>query len=220
MGFTQWQSRGDCLKELGSNKKDKAPQTQCIILRQRSWIFSTAGGLSWRSICRPDTAGTRACLAWRQRWPICTPPSSGCSRFGSTCGGTQGSGSSGWLSSETGSTWSWNGNLFKCDSKKKKEKRKKNIKREKAVVWVSWFLHGRVLFGERPFWWVQETRFYGSDPVPSLQQFPITCETGPGTVHNRPAEDLDHMWWLSFLDWLNLSVRMIRLSGAVNYYPS
>ncbi|KAK2820675.1 hypothetical protein Q5P01_023634 [Channa striata] len=38
-----------------------------------------------------------------------------------------------------------------------------------------------VLFGERPYWWVHETRFYGTDPVPSLQQFPITCETGPGS---------------------------------------
>ncbi|KAF0025707.1 hypothetical protein F2P81_022588 [Scophthalmus maximus] len=38
-----------------------------------------------------------------------------------------------------------------------------------------------ILFGERPYWWVHETRFYGAGPVPSLQQFPITCETGPGS---------------------------------------
>ncbi|XP_076616179.1 glucose-6-phosphatase a, catalytic subunit, tandem duplicate 1 isoform X1 [Chaetodon auriga] len=38
-----------------------------------------------------------------------------------------------------------------------------------------------VLFGERPYWWVHETRFYGAGPAPSLQQFPITCETGPGS---------------------------------------
>lgn len=50
------------------------------------------------------------------------------------------------------------------------------------IVRVS--LHGRVLFGERPYWWVQETRFYGAGPRPGLQQFPITCETGPGTVHS------------------------------------
>lgn len=42
-------------------------------------------------------------------------------------------------------------------------------------------LSARVLFGERPYWWVQETRFYGGGPRPVLQQFPITCETGPGT---------------------------------------
>uniref|UniRef100_A0AAY4C499 Glucose-6-phosphatase n=1 Tax=Denticeps clupeoides TaxID=299321 RepID=A0AAY4C499_9TELE len=38
-----------------------------------------------------------------------------------------------------------------------------------------------VLFGERPYWWVHETKFYGPDPSPSLQQFHITCETGPGS---------------------------------------
>uniref|UniRef100_A0A8C6UDQ1 glucose-6-phosphatase n=1 Tax=Neogobius melanostomus TaxID=47308 RepID=A0A8C6UDQ1_9GOBI len=43
-----------------------------------------------------------------------------------------------------------------------------------------------VLFGERPYWWVHETRFYGNDPVPALKQFPITCETGPGSkVYSR-----------------------------------
>ncbi|XP_060884475.1 glucose-6-phosphatase a, catalytic subunit, tandem duplicate 1 [Labrus mixtus] len=38
-----------------------------------------------------------------------------------------------------------------------------------------------VLFGERPYWWVHETRFYGAAPTPDLLQFPITCETGPGS---------------------------------------
>ncbi|KAG8008771.1 Glucose-6-phosphatase [Nibea albiflora] len=38
-----------------------------------------------------------------------------------------------------------------------------------------------VLFGERPYWWVHETRFYGEGSAPVLQQFPITCETGPGS---------------------------------------
>ncbi|XP_047464455.1 glucose-6-phosphatase a, catalytic subunit, tandem duplicate 1 [Mugil cephalus] len=38
-----------------------------------------------------------------------------------------------------------------------------------------------VVFGERPYWWVQETKFYGAGQAPSLQQFPITCETGPGS---------------------------------------
>ncbi|KAL0984185.1 hypothetical protein UPYG_G00138250 [Umbra pygmaea] len=38
-----------------------------------------------------------------------------------------------------------------------------------------------VLFGERPYWWVHDTRFYGTDAAPALKQFPITCETGPGS---------------------------------------
>ncbi|KAM8888601.1 glucose-6-phosphatase a, catalytic subunit, tandem duplicate 1 [Synchiropus picturatus] len=38
-----------------------------------------------------------------------------------------------------------------------------------------------VLFGERPYWWVHETRFYGAQRPPTVQQFPITCETGPGS---------------------------------------
>lgn len=50
---------------------------------------------------------------------------------------------------------------------------------------VSWCLHNRVLFGERPYWWVNETQFYGAGPAPALQQFPITCETGPGTIQDR-----------------------------------
>ncbi|XP_047232404.1 glucose-6-phosphatase a, catalytic subunit, tandem duplicate 1 isoform X2 [Girardinichthys multiradiatus] len=31
-----------------------------------------------------------------------------------------------------------------------------------------------VLSGERPYWWVHETQFYGAGKAPSLQQFPIT----------------------------------------------
>ncbi|XP_028841753.1 glucose-6-phosphatase b [Denticeps clupeoides] len=38
-----------------------------------------------------------------------------------------------------------------------------------------------VLFGERPYWWVQETFFYGNSTVPQIKQFPMTCETGPGS---------------------------------------
>ncbi|XP_015277296.1 PREDICTED: glucose-6-phosphatase-like [Gekko japonicus] len=38
-----------------------------------------------------------------------------------------------------------------------------------------------ILFGQRPYWWVYETEFYGKDPPPVIQQFPITCETGPGS---------------------------------------
>ncbi|XP_066484717.1 glucose-6-phosphatase catalytic subunit 1-like [Tiliqua scincoides] len=38
-----------------------------------------------------------------------------------------------------------------------------------------------ILFGQRPYWWVHETDFYGVTAPPEVQQFPITCETGPGS---------------------------------------
>ncbi|XP_033027128.1 glucose-6-phosphatase-like [Lacerta agilis] len=38
-----------------------------------------------------------------------------------------------------------------------------------------------ILFGQRPYWWVHETDYYGSATPPVIQQFPITCETGPGS---------------------------------------
>ncbi|XP_040927714.1 glucose-6-phosphatase catalytic subunit 1-like [Betta splendens] len=51
-----------------------------------------------------------------------------------------------------------------------------------AVVgdWVNLILKW-LLFGERPYWWVQETSFYGNSSQPMMQQFPLTCETGPGS---------------------------------------
>ncbi|XP_031420987.1 glucose-6-phosphatase b isoform X2 [Clupea harengus] len=38
-----------------------------------------------------------------------------------------------------------------------------------------------MLFGERPYWWVQETSFYGNSTIPQIKQFPMTCETSPGS---------------------------------------
>uniref|UniRef100_A0A7N6BGQ8 Glucose-6-phosphatase n=1 Tax=Anabas testudineus TaxID=64144 RepID=A0A7N6BGQ8_ANATE len=51
-----------------------------------------------------------------------------------------------------------------------------------AVVgdWVNLMLKW-LLFGERPYWWVQETGFYGNSSQPMIEQFPMTCETGPGS---------------------------------------
>lgn len=40
--------------------------------------------------------------------------------------------------------------------------------------------HFRILFGERPYWWVHETDYYSNASAPAIQQFPLTCETGPG----------------------------------------
>ncbi|KAF3699584.1 Glucose-6-phosphatase [Channa argus] len=52
-----------------------------------------------------------------------------------------------------------------------------------AVVgdWVNLMLKW-LLFGDRPYWWVQETGFYGNSSQPLIEQFPMTCETGPGIL--------------------------------------
>lgn len=47
---------------------------------------------------------------------------------------------------------------------------------------LSFYLCVRILFGERPYWWVQETAFYGNSSQPMIDQFPMTCETGPGEI--------------------------------------
>ncbi|KAF7666181.1 hypothetical protein LDENG_00117670 [Lucifuga dentata] len=46
--------------------------------------------------------------------------------------------------------------------------------------WINMVLKW-VLFGERPYWWVHESQFYAAGSAPSLQQSPISCETGPGS---------------------------------------
>ncbi|XP_044855282.1 glucose-6-phosphatase catalytic subunit 1-like [Mauremys mutica] len=38
-----------------------------------------------------------------------------------------------------------------------------------------------ILFGQRPYWWVHETDYYGNASTPVIQQFLLTCETGPGS---------------------------------------
>uniref|UniRef100_A0AAY4C3B3 Glucose-6-phosphatase n=1 Tax=Denticeps clupeoides TaxID=299321 RepID=A0AAY4C3B3_9TELE len=38
-----------------------------------------------------------------------------------------------------------------------------------------------ILFGERPYWWVHETPYYSNTSAPHIEQFPMTCETGPGS---------------------------------------
>ncbi|KAM8815297.1 glucose-6-phosphatase catalytic subunit 1 isoform 2-T2 [Rhynchonycteris naso] len=39
----------------------------------------------------------------------------------------------------------------------------------------------RILFGQRPYWWVLDTDYYSNAPAPRIKQFPVTCETGPGS---------------------------------------
>lgn len=42
----------------------------------------------------------------------------------------------------------------------------------------------RILFGERPYWWVHETAYYANAVPPHIEQYPMTCETGPGERHH------------------------------------
>ncbi|XP_036400484.1 glucose-6-phosphatase a, catalytic subunit, tandem duplicate 1 [Megalops cyprinoides] len=62
-----------------------------------------------------------------------------------------------------------------------------------------------VLFGERPYWWVHETQFYGSAPAPVLQQFPITCETGPGSPSGH-AMGSAGVWYAMVTATLSIAV--------------
>lgn len=41
---------------------------------------------------------------------------------------------------------------------------------------LKWIMHG-----ERPYWWVHETSVYNQTQTPQIQQYFLTCETGPGS---------------------------------------
>ncbi|KAL6088915.1 hypothetical protein STEG23_032767 [Scotinomys teguina] len=63
------------------------------------------------------------------------------------------------------------------------------------MIWVAvigdWFnlIFKWILFGHRPYWWIQETQIYPNHSSPCLEQFPTTCETGPGML---VAEAFEH----------------------------
>ncbi|CAL1530783.1 unnamed protein product [Lymnaea stagnalis] len=77
----------------------------------------------------------------------------------------------------------------------------------KRVLWVAvisewlnavakWLLHG-----ERPYWWVHESGLYKKDQIPHLQQFNITCETGPGSPSGH-AMITSAVWYILVSDLL------------------
>uniref|UniRef100_A0A8B9K4B8 Glucose-6-phosphatase a, catalytic subunit, tandem duplicate 1 n=1 Tax=Astyanax mexicanus TaxID=7994 RepID=A0A8B9K4B8_ASTMX len=84
-----------------------------------------------------------------------------------------------------------------------------HLKRDVSIklIWVAvvgdWFnlVLKWVLFGERPYWWVHETKFYGIDPAPALRQVPITCETGPGALIWGSV----NLWFLRLVTLINLT---------------
>ncbi|XP_028822955.1 glucose-6-phosphatase-like isoform X2 [Denticeps clupeoides] len=55
-----------------------------------------------------------------------------------------------------------------------------------------------ILFGERPYWWVHETPYYSNTSAPHIEQFPMTCETGPGASLPTVASYLRGTLWTLF----------------------
>ncbi|XP_022249743.1 glucose-6-phosphatase 2-like isoform X2 [Limulus polyphemus] len=91
-----------------------------------------------------------------------------------------------------------------------------NWKIGKQLMWVivtaewsnqllKWILHG-----ERPYWWVRETEVYnktGSN-TPVLQQYFMTCETGPGSPSGHAM--------VSAAVWYVLLNTLLEKSGVVS----
>ncbi|XP_064806440.1 glucose-6-phosphatase 3 [Oncorhynchus masou masou] len=92
-----------------------------------------------------------------------------------------------------------------------------------TVVWVAaiseWLnlVFKWMLFGERPFWWIGESRLFEKNP-PKLQQFASTCETGPGSPSGH-AMVTAAVWWVmaSSLGSLLYSYTRSMLLSAVPY---
>ncbi len=55
------------------------------------------------------------------------------------------------------------------------------------------FIYLRILFGERPYWWVHETSYYINSSTPHIEQYPMTCETGPGASFSSRSTTLVHL---------------------------
>ncbi|XP_076856888.1 glucose-6-phosphatase 3 [Brachyhypopomus gauderio] len=69
-----------------------------------------------------------------------------------------------------------------------------------AVIWVAavseWLnlVFKWILFGERPYWWIGESRLFEKNR-PQVQQFQSTCETGPGSPSGH-AMVTAAVWWV------------------------
>ncbi|XP_015927004.2 glucose-6-phosphatase catalytic subunit 1 isoform X2 [Parasteatoda tepidariorum] len=71
------------------------------------------------------------------------------------------------------------------------------------------YIQARLLHGERPYWWVHETQIYNTTgkTIPFLHQFPITCETGPGSPSGH-SQSTASVWYViiqTFLQKNNFS---------------
>lgn len=89
-----------------------------------------------------------------------------------------------------------------------------------AVLWVAavteWLnlVSKWMLFGERPFWWIGESGLFLKEP--KVQQFPSTCETGPGSPSGHSMVTAA-VWWVvlsSLGSYLYRRSRSVVLSSA------
>ncbi|CAL8304155.1 unnamed protein product [Lota lota] len=75
-----------------------------------------------------------------------------------------------------------------------------NRRRGTTVLWVAavseWLnlVFKWVLFGERPYWWIGESRLFVNNQ-PKVIQFASTCETGPGSPSGH-AMVTAAVWWV------------------------
>ncbi|VDO98251.1 unnamed protein product [Soboliphyme baturini] len=75
----------------------------------------------------------------------------------------------------------------------------------------------RILFADRPYWWIHLTDHYESSKTPHLEQFPLTCETGPGSPSGHAM--VSAAVWFIFLIGLenDLFLKSVPKLGWVTY---
>ncbi|GIY68891.1 glucose-6-phosphatase 2 [Caerostris darwini] len=94
----------------------------------------------------------------------------------------------------------------------------------KKIMWVTviaewvnqmlkWALHG-----ERPYWWIHETQVYNKTgiSIPDIQQFSLTCETGPGSPSGHSM--VTAAVWYVLLDSFLRKYNFIQ-KGSINLMP-
>ncbi|EDL27031.1 glucose-6-phosphatase 2 isoform 1 [Mus musculus] len=87
------------------------------------------------------------------------------------------------------------------------------------MIWVAvigdWFnlIFKWILFGHRPYWWIQETEIYPNHSSPCLEQFPTTCETGPGSPSGH-AMGSSCVWYVMVTAALSYTISRMEESSV------
>ncbi|KAI1896519.1 hypothetical protein AGOR_G00095610 [Albula goreensis] len=74
-----------------------------------------------------------------------------------------------------------------------------------------------ILFGERPYWWVHETPYYSDGAAPNIEQFPMTCETGPGSPSGH-AMGAAGVYYTMITSILTILLKNKELSNSNNWF--